>query len=216
MSKIKQLLLLTSLCAIVISSVATQAHAQAFCQLRHPHRAQQILFPSSNGQQAFASKVSAEHRKKVMDELNFSIHHNELGLHTLYAIFNESDSIRKHLGFIHVRSEKGEWGLIEVVWALYPDLSIKGFTFQRCRELSRDEIEADAFKTFIHHKNSNDLKSYLSQRGDYLAKALPHLSIEAQPLGLRILRSALKTIAVTRIVWPELSRLSSTEKTLER
>ena len=193
--------ILLSIVSLSLSGVVEihEASAQAYCALRQPHRAQQELFPTSTSQQAFMNQVTSEHRAIIQRNLNFSIHQNELGLHTLYALFDG----KKHLGFIHVRSEKGEWGLIEIAWALYPDLRVKGFIFQRCREFSREEIESDTFKQFINGMTGAGLRSYLSERGDRLIKQLPNLSVEAQPLGLRLFRSALKTIAVTNVVWPE-------------
>jgi hypothetical protein len=188
------------LCVNPYTGTISESYGQAFCALRQPHRAQQVLFPTATSQKAFPTQITKKHRTQVLDELKFSIHQNELGLHTLYAVFRGSGSTAQHLGFIHVRSEKGEWGLIEIAWALYPDLSVKNFFFQRCREFARDELESPIFQSFIHRKKISDLLEYINQRGR-LKKPLPHLSIEGQGLGLRLIKSALKTIAVTRIAW---------------
>lgn len=190
-------------CDVIISS--HEAVAQAYCALRQPHRAQQELFPTSNALETFTKQVQRAHRETIQAKLNFTIHEDELGLHTLYAVFKETDGAREHLGYIHVRSEQGEWGLIEIAWALYPDLTVKDFIFQRCREMSRDELESPAFKSFLHKKSSESLRALLNVKGDQLNKPLPHLSEDAQELGFRILRSGLKTILVTRSVWPKVS-----------
>ena len=189
-----------TLCINPQTGYISESYGQAFCALRQPHRAQQVLFPTATSQKAFPTQITQRHRHEVLDELKFSIHQNELGLHTLYAVFRGSGSTAQHLGFIHVRSEKGEWGLIEIAWGLYPDLSIKNFFFQRCREFAREELESPIFQSFIHRKKMTDILKYINEQGQ-LKKPLPHLSIEAQGLGLRIIKSALKTIAVTKVAW---------------
>ena len=185
------------------NGVINQSYGQAFCALRQPHRAQQILFPTSTSQKAFPTQITDTHRRQVLDELKFSIHQNELGLHTLYAVFRGTGANATHLGFIHVRSEKGEWGLIEIAWALYPDLSVKGFFFQRCRDLAKEELESPIFQAFMHRKTNAELLKYINIQGQ-LKKPLPHLTMDAQGLGLRILKSALKTVAVTRVAWTDI------------
>jgi hypothetical protein len=182
-----------------LSFTLPSASAQAFCALRQPNRAQQKLFPNSTRLQAFTNTVTHQHKISIQNKLSFSIHANELGLHTLYAVFSED----KHTGFIHVRSEKGEWGLIEIAWALTPDLKIKDFIFQRCRESARFDIESDTFKLKIQHKNITQLKTMLNATGTDLNQSL-NMNQESQHLALRVIKSALKTLAVTSEVWSDM------------
>lgn len=200
-------MMLTIISTVILTITLTPntSSAQAYCALRQPHQAQQALFPNSTSLETFTDQVKQGHRDKIQRELNFTIHKDELGLHTLYAVFRGQGSGREHLGYIHVRSEQGEWGLIEIAWALYPDLTVKNFIFQRCREDARDELEEQAFKFFIHKKTSQALRKLLNQDGSELVKPLPSLSEDAQELGLSVIRSALKTIIVTRSVWPKVS-----------
>lgn len=203
----KNLLSRTVIVSLLFSCLASTVFAQAYCALRQPHRAQQILFPKSTQLETFTDEVTTKHRIAVQEELNFSIHKDELGLHTLYASFVDQEGTLKHLGYIHVRSEQGEWGLIEITWALYPDLTIKAFTFQRCRESAREEIQSEAFTKLIHKKTAKELRVYLNADGSALKTPLSILSKDAQSLGFRMIRSALKTIAVTRAVWPKVTSL---------
>ena len=191
-----------------LPSLFSQASAQAFCALRHPHKAQQKLFPHSTHLQTFTNKVTHKHRDAIQDKLSFSIHVNELGLHTLYAVFKQD----KHIGFIHVRSEKGEWGLIEIAWALTPDLRIKDFVFQRCRESARLEMTSDRFKTHIYNLNFRQLKNMLHASDHTLKRPFDQISSEGQKLAVRMIHSALKTIAVTREVWPTMLKPLSSSK----
>jgi hypothetical protein len=177
------------------------AHAQAFCALRQPHRAQQRLFPESTSLETFTDEVTAEHRAEVKQELNFTLHQAELGLHTLYAVFKGEGAAKEHIGYLHVRSEEGEWGLIEITWALTPDLKVRDFIFQRCREAARKEVQTPAFKNVLQNKEREALRALLTADGGALSAPVKDLSDEAQPLAYRLIRSALKTIAVTRAVW---------------
>ena len=190
---------------LFMSLISSTVFAQAYCALRQPHRAQQALFPESTQLETYTDEVTAKHRSMVQKELNFSIHKDELGLHTLYAAFGDQSGTLAHLGYIHVRSEQGEWGLIEITWALYPDLSLKDFTFQRCRESAKEEIQSAAFKKLLHKKSAKDLRVYLNEDGSALKAPIKSISSEAQDLGFRMIRSALKTIAVTRAVWPKVT-----------
>ena len=194
-------------CLVVggVTFAPTLSNAQAYCALRQPHRAQQALFPNSTALETFTDKVEQKHRDQIQRELNFTVHQDELGLHTLYAVFRGQGEGREHQGYIHVRSEQGEWGLIEIAWALYPDLTIKDFIFQRCREMSRDELESKAFKFFMHKQSSRRLRVLLNGDGSELVNPLEVLSEDAQALGLSVVRSALKTVIVTRSVWPKVS-----------
>ena len=94
----------------LVTPMIEDANAQAYCALRQPHRAQQKLFPNSTMLETFTDQVTEAHRAQVQRELKFTIHHDELGLHTLYAAFTGAGSSRKHVGYIHVRAEVGEWG----------------------------------------------------------------------------------------------------------
>lgn len=180
---------------------AGEASAQAFCALRQPHRAQQRLFPESSSLETFTDEVTSAHRAEVKSELKFTVHQAELGLHTLYAAFKGEGESKEHIGYIHVRSEEGEWGLIEITWALTPDLKIRDFFFQRCRDLARDEVQKDLFKSFLKGKSSDDLRPALSKEGTALSSPIKGLTEEAQGLAYRLVRSALKTLAVTKAVW---------------
>lgn len=192
-------LILTS--SLLFICLSYEAHAQAFCALRQPHRAQQKLFPDSDSLETYTDEVTQTHRTQVKQELSFTIHAAELGLHTLYAVFKGEGTEKKHIGYIHVRSEEGEWGLIEITWALSPDLEIRDFIFQRCRDVGRDEVQQETFKSLLKDKSADKLRPLLTQAGNALKTPVKGLSSDAQGLAYRLVRSALKTIAVTRAVW---------------
>ena len=58
-------------------------------------------------------------------------------------------------------------GLIEITWALSPDLEIRDFIFQRCRDVGRDEVrKEDNFKSLLKDKSADKLRPLLTQAGD--------------------------------------------------
>ena len=107
------------------------------------------------------------------------------------------------VGLVHVRSEKGKWGLVEIAWALDLDLNIQGFHFQRCRDKRKASLEEQTFTSQIIGKGLPALRLMLSE--DALSLNTNRISVPkgSEALALTVLRSAMKTITVTDIVWSE-------------
>ena len=183
----------------VLSLVAPcQLPGQAFCALRDPINIIQKLEPASSGHQSIVKVVGSSVRAKVAEQLPFTIHFNELGKHTVYVLLKDDQPE----GLVHSRSEKGDWGMVEVVWYLNFDLTVRDFKFQRCRDRARAVVEADAFANQIRGKGFAEIRGMLNREGDQLSGAYRNsLSAEAASLAVTTLRSALKTIVVTELVW---------------
>lgn len=173
--------------------------AQAFCALRDPVSSIQQFEPGSTGHRSITEMVRGSARKEIGKALPFSLHLNELGKHTLYVVMKDDVAT----GLVHARSEKGKWGLAEIVWYLDPDLRVKSFQFQRCRDRSRKRIESEAFLRQIRGKSFSELRAMLDESGTKMARDGIHVSAKEQPLAVTTLRSALKTIMVTKIVWKD-------------
>lgn len=175
-----------------------QMSGQAFCALRDPISIIQSLEPESSGHKSIVKVVGGSVRAKVSEKLPFTIHFNELGKHTVYVIMKDDQPE----GIVHTRSEKGDWGMVEVVWYLNFDLTVRDFKFQRCRDRARRVVEADAFANQIRGKGFAEIRGMLNSEGDKLSRAYKKcLPGEAAPLAVTTLRSALKTIVVTELVW---------------
>ena len=188
------------LCAFVLAlAFAPDAGAQAYCALRDPLATIQEVAPDSSGHRSITELVGGAARGQVADRLPFTIHLNELGKHTLYVILKDG----KPDGFLHVRSEKGKWGLVEIVWYFDLDLRVKDFRFQRCRDGSKVEIESKAFVAQLRNKGFDEIRQILSSDGLTLLDEKLEVSGDAAPLALSSVQSALKTIAVTEIVWKD-------------
>jgi hypothetical protein len=188
------------LCLSALSAVGeSQVNAQAYCALRDPVSVIRRYNPESDGYRSLVGKVTAGVREQVSERLPFTIHLKELGAHTLYLASRAG--VPETL--IHVRSEKGRWGLVEIAWIFDIDLKVKGFVFQRCRDRNREVAESEAVQAQFAGKGFAELRSLLTEDGSRLRPGALDLASGAGDLAETLVRSALKTIAVTEIVWPE-------------
>ena len=198
------------LLAVALLGIPAQsAKAQAYCALRDPVQSINILYPGSTKYESIVKFVGGEARNQIKKQLPFTLHFNELGKHTLYVVKKGKDP----LGLVHVRSEKGQWGLVEVVWAFDLDLKIQGFRFQRCRNRHQKELEQASFIAQLKGKGLAEILLMLNAKGNRLNRAKIKVSPKAAPLALAVLRSGLKTLAVTSEVWTEeLEKLGKKEE----
>lgn len=182
---------------LILAALCSTVHAQAFCALRDPNRQLYRLFPRATSYRSIVRTIGTDAREVVGERLPFGLHFNELGRHTLYVPMR-GDEI---LGLVHVRSEAGRWGLIEVAWALDLDLNVMDFRFQRCRDRQRAALEDPAIKAKLAGAGFEVLRGMLDKSGERLeAEALP-VDAAAGGLAVTVLRNGLKTIAATEAAW---------------
>ena len=173
------------------------AFGQAYCALRDPTKRIYEFYPDATSFKSLVRTVDEGVRQSVSTELPFTIHFNELGRHTLYVPVKQA----RPLGLVHARSEPGNFGLSEIVWSLTPSLEVKDFAFQRCRSRKRTTIESDEFKRQIIGKDFQQLRMLLTENGNSVAQGQLDVSEEAREMAAIVVRSALKTIAVSRSAW---------------
>ena len=171
---------------------AETVSAQAFCALRDPVRRVYEMFPEATSYRTVTSTVRPEHRQTLIQDLPFAHHFNEFGRHSLYVVMQDG----KPLGLIHVRTERGRWGLVEICWALDFDLNILGFDFQRCRDPQCSSLREGPFEDLIVDSDFDTLRSALET--GHVLESLPE---SQRVLGETVVRSGLKTIALTDNVW---------------
>ena len=193
----KTLIIISALVSSFTFGFFPKIHAQAFCALRDPVTAIKHLHPDLSAYRSIVRTVADGTRKMVARRLPFSLHHRELGEHTLYVLMNKE--IPENI--VHVRSEKGRWGLVELVWSFDLNLRVTGFQFQRCRDRSRKRFETDAVRSQLLGKDFTELRAMLTREGKSLNPGRFAVPKDAEDLAVTVLRSALKTIAVTEIVW---------------
>ena len=169
----------------------------AFCSLRDPVSAMQILYKDGYQYRSIVATVTEQDRVAVKDKLPFTIHQSEVSKHTLYVLYKD----RKAAGFLQARSEWAKWGLVEIAWAINLDRSLKGFYFQRCRSPECNDSVVQDINKQLHNKNFAQLKSLLTLDGEALSEVGKNTFSTYPTLALLVLRSALKTLAITDISW---------------
>ena len=173
------------------------AFAQAFCALRDPVTAIHELYPGEVSVRSSVRAIDGEVRDQVSARLPFTLLHSELGQHTVYQI----DRDGAFVGYVHPRSEKTRWGLIEIAWALDPAFRVLDYRFERCRDPARAELEAEGFRAGLRGLGAAELRTMLTADGGDLSETAPPVSERSRALASALIRSALRTIAVTEIVW---------------
>ncbi len=191
---------LISCLATVVLFVSSNPSWAAFCSLRDPILAIQHLYPNYNRYRSIVRPIDREVRNRVSQRLPFTLHYNEIGKHTLYLI-SENDSA---LGFVQARSELSDWGLIEIAWAITPELTIKGLDFQRCRSPQCNDDVKSQIQSAIGGMSFQDLVQLINADGSDLTDNAKSLFPQNRRLHLTIVRSALKTLAVTELAWGDI------------
>ncbi|MBT7916169.1 MAG: hypothetical protein HN617_01370 [Planctomycetaceae bacterium] len=191
-----QFLLIKLTAVLTFSCIAQSVQAQAYCALRDPVRQIGELYPGFS-YMSHVGVVTTEARKEVGTRLPFTLHFNELGSHTLYAVSNGDARV----GYVHVRPEITRWGIMEITWSLDADLRIQDFAFQRCRNRRRAIMEGDGFKKQLQGKSLDELIELLNEDGTDISAGGLEVSTLDHEFAAAIVRCALKTIAVTTIVW---------------
>ena len=180
----------------VLCLISQQSLAVAYCALRDPTDAIHHFYPELVKYEALDGTVDEKVRDHLTSKLA-NLHFNEFGTHTLYAVYDLSGTT----GFVHARTEKGDYGLDELVWSLTPDLRIQDFRYQRTRSRHFKEIESAEFIAWLGGKNENELSQLLTSEGDALVARPDFLPEDTEMLAVTTIRSAIKTILVTRFVW---------------
>ena len=165
------------------------AQAVAYCALRDPVTTIYDLFPEANSYRSNVKTVGRGAREAVLTQLPFSLHFNELGRHTLYIAQRDGQPV----GFVHARSELGEWGMTEFAWALSTDLKVLGVKVQRSRDpRMRQKVDNELAARVV----GKDLVALRKQ-----FENLPSAQADTQLATL--LASAMKTLVITKAVWED-------------
>ena len=190
--------LVTQVGSLVLAFVTAlpTATAQAHCALRDPKTSVFRGFPEADGYRAINRNVDSKHRGKIDTNLPFRVHFNEIGKHTLYVALRGE----RPIGIVHSRSEESRWGLVEIVWYFELDMRVKRFHFQRVRNRKGKALQKSDFAKKLVGRNFETLRALLNAKGELASSAWP-IPKHAERLALTVVRSALKTIIVTRSVW---------------
>ena len=171
-------------CLLVTCVLTGASHGQAYCALRDPVRILYDAYPEADSYRSIIRTVTAADRDAIERDLSLTILYDELGRHTLYVPLREGHP----LGLLHVRSERGRYGLIEIAWSLDLEGRITDGKLQRCRDPELSKAFVESLPT---QNGSVDALAILALLQEEDLPSTQHL----------VLSSAAKTSAVTSIVW---------------
>ena len=77
---------------------ATSQSFEAFCALRDPGREIRLLAPDYESFRSLVRTITTESRAKILKEVPFSMHFDELGQHTLYEVNGEVNGEKEFIG----------------------------------------------------------------------------------------------------------------------
>lgn len=186
----------------ILTAMPSSAEAQAFCALRDPHTAIAELFPEATTHRSMVRRLGRGEQVELQQRFSEDLPNYEFGEHTVYAVFRGPEP----LGVVHVRSEKGTWGLLEVAWALDLDLRVQAFRLQRGHEPGAADLMAGEFPDRMKGMGLDDLsrEKTLGQES-FLLAGLPK---EQKRFGATLVQAAPRAIAATRVGWAsELAQL---------
>jgi hypothetical protein len=196
--------------ALVVSLLLAAPHsasAQAFCALRDPSTAIAELFPESTSYRTIVRVLGEEARLEMRQRFALVLRANELGQHSVYVVFGGESP----LGFVHVRSEKGRWGLVEIAWAIDLDLRIVDLRIQRGHDDAAAQLLEGDFVDRLRGRNLRELEHERALGGEALLAA--DLPTGQREFALLLLRAAPRTIAATWIGWRnEIAQLRQLER----
>lgn len=190
-------------CCIIIlltlsNLLAQETLAKPFCSLRDPVTQIGDLFPTYTSYKSVTKEVSIEAASEVQDKLfsDLRLHSKEIGKHTIYYVYRDEIQI----GLVHVRTERGPWGLVEIAWAMTPEGDIKDYRFQRCRGGPCQQAESEINRKFFSGLSFEELSDlYAADRKINPVKVT--LSPDADSLSSTLIESARKTVALTSLLW---------------
>ena len=174
---------------------AFESFAVAFCALRDPIQQINALFPGYSDYESEVKSINASTANAFLAEqgVPVTLHAKEIGKHTLFYVRDDAQL----MGMVHVRSEPGNWGLVEIAWSLSADGKIKDYRFQRCRGGFCSDAESESFRARFKGLSVADLAELFDDKGDIRPVDLA----SGQELWETMVRSAVKTLVLTEAFW---------------
>ena len=170
--------------------LSTPVYAQAYCALRNPNEAMLTGFPEQTHHHSIVESITRPHITEVLDDADITLHRDEFGQHTLYQIYKHDEL----LGYIHVRTEPAQWGLMEVAWFISPEITVMGFYIQRCRDPLCQTLDTGPFADSLLGLTGMEL---IERIREYDSERTGDLEF----LQRSVLKSGAKALLLTPVVW---------------
>jgi hypothetical protein len=178
----RAILLIFSLILLQLS--ATKAYAIAYCAIREPVSIIQEFFPTYTSFRTMEGVVDESVRQEIVKVLPES-HFQEFGIHSLYVVYQGEALI----GFVQARTEKGLFGLDEIIWILGVDMTLTEFKFQKNRSGAISQSMMHRLTTMLAGADLMALTKVL--------KTEPDLNHRDRA----IIGSAVKALFITKALW---------------
>ena len=179
----RSILLICSLILLQLS--ATKAYAIAYCAIREPVAIIQEFFPTYTSFKTLEGLVDESMRQEVGEVLPES-HFQEFGIHSLYVVYR-GEAL---MGFVHARTEKGLFGLDEIIWILAADMTVMEFKFQKNRSGAISQSMTQRLTTMLKGADMMEVTNVLNTES------------ELNQRDRVIISSAIKALFVTKNLWP--------------
>ena len=175
-----------ALLSIFLLAVPLQAWAIAYCAVREPVRAIQEFYPGYTSYLTLHGTIDEQARLQVEEQLPSRVF-RESGNHSLYVVYRDD----KLAGFVHARTEKGRYGLDEIIWAIAPNLTINDFEYQRSRGSTMSTLDQARYKDILVGKDSDALLN--------LFQGTPKVGLPEEQA--RLFESGIKALLVSEAIW---------------
>jgi len=131
---------------LLFSALPAAAQEVYLCVWRNPERTMTRIFPDARDYKSVATRINSEQRAIIEKSIGYQL---LPGQQDVFQYYEMTDSQGNSIGSIIPSSQKGEFGAVEFVFGLSPDLTIKGIYIQRARERDRSFKKREFLDLFI-------------------------------------------------------------------
>lgn len=168
--------------------------------LRNPESAVFELFPDASYFQSHSAYISLSNQTKIEDKLSVSLSFSDFGQQSILIVFSKGNV---PLGIIHVRSEIGPTGVIELAWAMDLDFKLTGMKIQRSRGTQVVFLYKPEFQTNLIGKNADQLLELLLLDYSSLNPNLISVPEKVAHLAHKAILCAAKSLLITQETFGE-------------
>jgi hypothetical protein len=181
---------------VALLALAAPTRGHELGEIASPEECIQRVLPLSDRFETHVRVLEGSRIRAIRELLPSNLRYHEKGTRVVYSAYRGTSP----LGFLHVRNEQGHWGVIQIAWHLNLDLTIRDFTFLRCREPERAALESQEFRSLLRTRGLQELSLLLDEKGQLQPG---HMSLpgRAQQLASKLVTSAIKSLAATQVGW---------------